>query len=44
MIRHKAMLWYRRYVQTDTIGGETAARIEGSRGGLEPYGGTAEVW
>ena len=44
MIRHKAMLGYRRYVQADTIGGETAARIEGSRGGPEPYDGTAEVW
>ena len=44
MIRHKAVLRYRRYVQVHTIGGETAARIEGSRGGPEPYDGTAEVW
>ena len=44
MIRHKAALGYRRYVQAHTISGETAARIEGSRNGPEPYEGTAEVW
>ena len=44
MIRNKQALGYRRYVQAHTIGGETAARIEGSRGGPEPYDGTAEVW
>ncbi len=44
MIRHKAALGYRRYAKGHTISGETAARIEGSRGGPEPYEGTAEVW
>ncbi len=44
MIEHKQALGYRRYVQSHTIGGELAARIEGSRGGPEPYDGTAEVW
>ena len=44
MIRNRQALGYRRYVQAHTIGGETAARIEGSRGGPEPYDGTAKVW
>ena len=44
MIRHKAALGYRRYAKGHTISGETASRIEGSRGGPEPYEGTAEVW
>ena len=44
MIRRKAALGYRRYAKGHTISGETAARIEGSRGGPEPYEGTAEVW
>lgn len=44
MLRNKQALGYRRYLQAYTIGGETAARIEGSRGGLEPYDGTAEAW
>lgn len=44
MIRHKEALGYRRYVQSHTIGGDVAACIETSRGGPEPYDGTAEVW
>ena len=44
MIRNRQALGYRRYVQAHTIGGETAARIEGSRGGPEPYDSTAKVW
>ena len=44
IIRNRQTRGYRRYVQAHTIGGETAARIEGSRGGPEPYDGTAEVW
>lgn len=44
MHRHKQALGYRRYVQSHTIGGVVAERIERSRGGPEAYDGTAEVW
>lgn len=44
MLRNKRALGYRRYVQSHTIGGDLAQRIEGSRGGPAPYDGTAEVW
>lgn len=44
MIRNKQALGYRRYVQSHTIGGDLAGRVESSRGGPEPFDGTAEVW
>ena len=44
MIRNKQALGYRRYVQCHTIDGDLADAVAGSRGGPDPYDGTAEVW
>lgn len=44
MVRQKQALGYRRYVQCHTIEGGLADTVVNSRGGPEPYDGTAEVW
>ena len=44
MRRNKKALGFRRYVQSHTIGGDLAEKMERSRGGPEAFDGVAEIW